>query len=82
MGVTRKWIFPILRLIIFGAIAAALVKVAFFGEATATTDPAVPTGEITQAEVAVTTGTIVNDTSRDASRARPTVTSTCSMCRL
>ncbi|WP_108248592.1 efflux RND transporter periplasmic adaptor subunit [Planctomonas deserti] len=61
MGVTRKWIFPILRLIIFGAIAAALVKVAFFGDATATTDPAVPTGEITQAEVAVATGTIVND---------------------
>ncbi len=61
MGVTRKWIFPILRLIIFGAIAAALVKLAFFGGATATTDPAVPTGEITQAEVAVTTGTIVND---------------------
>jgi multidrug efflux pump subunit AcrA (membrane-fusion protein) len=61
MGVTRKWIFPILRLIIFGAIAAALVKLAFFGDVTASDDPAVPTGEVTQAEVAVTTGTIVND---------------------
>jgi multidrug efflux pump subunit AcrA (membrane-fusion protein) len=61
MGVTRKWIFPILRLVLFGAIAAALVKLAFFGDATATSDPAVPTGEITQAEVSVTTGTIVND---------------------
>jgi membrane fusion protein, macrolide-specific efflux system len=61
MGVTRKWIFPILRLVIFGAIAAALVKLAFFGDVSEARDPAVPTGEISQAEVAVTTGTIVND---------------------
>lgn len=61
MGITRKWIFPILRLMIFTAIAVALVKVTFFAEPTTTADPAMPTGQVTEPLVEVTAGTITND---------------------
>lgn len=61
MGITRRWIFPIIRIMIFVAIAAALVKIAFFAEAPATTDAASPTGQITEPQVPVTIGTIKND---------------------
>lgn len=59
--VTRTWIFPILRIIIFLAIAAALVKIAFFADPVASSSPQVPTGAITEPEVPVTIGTITND---------------------
>lgn len=61
MGVTRKWIFPILRLVIFAAIAAALVKLAFFGDVSTSSDPAVATGILTESQVPATVGTVVND---------------------
>ena len=45
MNVARKWVFPILRLVIFAAIAVALVKVAFFADGTdAAADLAIETG--------------------------------------
>jgi multidrug efflux pump subunit AcrA (membrane-fusion protein) len=58
----RRWVFPVLRIVVLAAIAVALVKLAFFpsGEATAA-DPAVPTGELSDPVTAVATGTIVND---------------------
>ena len=58
----RRWVFPVLRIVLVGAIAVALVKLAFFpsGESTAA-DPATPTGQLTDPVTTVTTGTIVND---------------------
>ncbi|QNE33846.1 efflux RND transporter periplasmic adaptor subunit [Leifsonia shinshuensis] len=58
----RRWVFPVLRIVLVAAIAVALVKLAFFpsGESTAA-DPATPTGQLTDPVTTVTTGTIVND---------------------
>jgi len=62
VNVARKWVFPILRLLIFAAIAVALVKVAFFADTTdAASDPAFPTGEITEPQYTVAVGTVQND---------------------
>lgn len=61
MSIARTWVFPIVRIVIFLAIAAALVKIAFFGSLGVTTDPTVPTGEIVEPQVAVALGTIQND---------------------
>ncbi|MFD1713017.1 efflux RND transporter periplasmic adaptor subunit [Amnibacterium flavum] len=65
MGVWRKWIFPILRIVAILAIAAALVKLAFFADPASADGPAVPTGTITDPVVPVVRGTIVNDVSVD-----------------
>lgn len=62
VGVVRKWVFPILRLLIFTAIAVALVKVAFFPD-TEPKNPDVPSAEVVEPHVAVTIGTIQNDVS-------------------
>ncbi|RFA15868.1 hypothetical protein B7R22_05550 [Subtercola boreus] len=61
MGVVRKWVFPIIRLVVVVAIAAALCKLAFFPDTQAVADPAVPTGELTEPQATVATGTISND---------------------
>ncbi len=61
MGVTRTWIFPILRIVIFLAIAASLVKVAFFADPVVSSAPEFPTGEIVEPLVPVVLGTITND---------------------
>ena len=62
MNVARKWVFPILRLLIFAAIAVALVKVAFFADTTTdAADPAFPTGEVTEPQYTVAVGTVKND---------------------
>lgn len=61
VGIARKWIFPIFRIIIFLAIATALVKMAFFSEAITATDPTVPTAQIEEPLATVETGTITND---------------------
>mgnify|MGYP003450626693 FL=1 len=58
MTVWRKWVLPILSLIIFGAIAASLVKVAFFPEAQAAAEQ--PTAQISNPVVPVERGSIVN----------------------
>ena len=61
MGVARKWVFPILRIVIFLAIAAALVKMAFFSGVITAKDPTVPTAQIEEPLATVETGTITND---------------------
>ncbi|WP_291051582.1 hypothetical protein [Herbiconiux sp.] len=61
MGVVRKWVFPILRIVIIAVIAVALAKLAFFPDQAVEADPAVPTGEIVEPRTAATLGTIVND---------------------
>ncbi len=61
MSIARKWVFPIIRIVIFAAIAAALVKMAFFADPTLTSSPERPTGEIIEPQVQVTYGTVFND---------------------
>lgn len=72
MGVVRKWVFPILRLLLFAAIAVALVKVAFFPDIAETANPDVPGAEIVEPEVAAALGTITNDVSLSGSIAADT----------
>ena len=57
----RKWVFPILRLVVIAAIAVALVKLAFFADTAEALDPAQPTGQIVEPQVPVALGTITND---------------------
>ena len=57
----RKWVFPILRLLVVAAIAVALVKLAFFADTAEAQDPAQPTGQIVEPQVPVGVGTITND---------------------
>lgn len=70
MGVWRKWILPILRLLIFTAIAVALVKMAFFPDVSSTAHPSQPTGmisdPITQVELGSIATTVVIDASVSA----------------
>lgn len=61
MGVARRWVFPIIRLLLLAAIAIALVRLAFFAGSTDMAGPATPTGRITEPHVAVATGTITNN---------------------
>ncbi|MCB1298478.1 MAG: hypothetical protein KDB08_05815, partial [Microthrixaceae bacterium] len=58
MTVWRKWVLPILTLIVFGAIAASLVKVAFFPDEQAQTEQ--PSGQIADPVVPVERGSITN----------------------
>lgn len=67
MGVWRRWVFPILRIVIFAAIAVALVKVAFYPDIAVAVDPAVPGAEIVEPQIAVTIGVVQNDVMLDAS---------------
>ncbi|MGE3194496.1 MAG: hypothetical protein AB7K08_13640 [Microbacteriaceae bacterium] len=60
MSIARKWVFPILRIVVFAVIAAALVKLAFFADPVQE-DGVVPTGQIVEPQVPVTRGTIQND---------------------
>lgn len=61
MNVARKWVFPIIRLVVIVAIAIALVKIAFFPDSAEANDPAQPTGQIVQPQIPVEIGTITND---------------------
>ena len=61
MGVARRWVFPILRILIFAVIAVTLVKLAFFGETDERADPLQPTGTLSDPVVRVSEGTIAND---------------------
>lgn len=61
MSVARKWVFPILRLVVFAAIAVALVKLAFFGSSTAGAGGDLPTGGVVDPQVPVMIGTVSND---------------------
>lgn len=62
MSVARRWVFPIIWMVIFAVIGAALVKIAFFPDSAATgSDGLEPTGQIIEPQVPVSLGTIRND---------------------
>lgn len=61
MAVWRTWIFPIFRILIFAAIALALVKVAFFADTEERADVDFPSAEIVEPQYEVTAGTVKND---------------------
>jgi multidrug efflux pump subunit AcrA (membrane-fusion protein) len=62
VSIARKWVFPILRILVFAVIAVALVKLAFFADPVEESGE-VPTGEIVEPQIPVATGTIQNDIS-------------------
>lgn len=64
-AVARRWIFPILRILVLAIIAVALVKLAFFPDTGAGDGGAIPSGEVTDPVVTVELGTVVNDVSLD-----------------
>jgi macrolide-specific efflux system membrane fusion protein len=61
LSVARKWVFPIIRIVIFIAIAGALVKLAFFSDAVKPQSVAVPSAQISEPLVRVHTGNVVNN---------------------
>lgn len=68
MSVARRWVFPIIWMVIFAVIGAALVKIAFFPDAAASgSDGDEPTGQITEPQIPVMIGTIRNDVVLDGS---------------
>lgn len=67
MGITRQYVFPIVRIVIWAVIAAALVKIAFTGAELDPPDALQPTGEITQSTIPVGLGTITNSVTVPAS---------------
>lgn len=66
MDAARRWVFPILRLVLVAVVAVALCKLAFFPDRPAEDDSAVPTGEVTAPTVVVARGSIANDVVVDA----------------
>jgi multidrug efflux pump subunit AcrA (membrane-fusion protein) len=66
MGVARRWVFPILRIVLIAMIAIALAKLAFFPDRAVEADPAVPTGAVMEPTIPVAVGTITNDVVLDA----------------
>lgn len=68
MAVWRRWVFPILMLVVVGAVAAALVKLAFFPDETATAIE--PAAQISDPVVAVERGDVVNALSLPGTIAR------------
>lgn len=61
MGVTRRIIFPALRLLVWAVIAVALVRIAFDGaDLDTTSDALTPTGSVSEPTVEAETGTITN----------------------
>lgn len=62
MSIARRWVFPIIWMVIFAVIGAALVKIAFFPDSAASgSDGLEPTGQIVEPQVPVSIGTIRND---------------------
>lgn len=61
MSVARKWVFPIIGLVVATAIAVALVKLAFFGTSVAGVGGEEPTGGFVDPQVPVMIGTVSND---------------------
>jgi membrane fusion protein, macrolide-specific efflux system len=66
VGVARRWVFPILRMLLIAIIAVALAKLAFFPDRPVEEDGAVPTGAVIEPVLPVTLGTITNDVVVDA----------------
>jgi len=71
MVVWRRWIFPILMVVILGAAAAALVKIAFFPD-TAPAAAVEPSAQIADPVVAVERGEVANALSLPGTIARDT----------
>lgn len=61
MNVARKWVFPIIRILLIAAVAIALVKLAFYPDSAEARDPSQPTGQIAEPQIPVSLGTITND---------------------
>ncbi len=61
MNVARKWVFPIIRILLVAAVAVALVKLAFYPDSAEANDPTQPTGQIVEPQIPVARGTITND---------------------
>lgn len=61
MSVARRWVFPILGLVVAAAIAAALIKLAFFGASSAGAGGEEPTGGFVDPQVPVMISTVSND---------------------
>ncbi|GAA2984580.1 multidrug efflux pump subunit AcrA (membrane-fusion protein) [Microbacterium terrae] len=68
MVVWRRWIFPILMIVVLGAVAAALVKIAFFPDETSTAVE--PSAGIADTVVPVERGDVVNAMSLPGTIAR------------
>lgn len=66
--VWRRWIFPLLLVIVIGACAAALVKIAFFPDRTVA--QVTPDAAITDPVIAVERGSVVNELSLNGNIAR------------
>jgi hypothetical protein len=68
VGVTRRIIFPIIRLLLWAVIAVALVKIAFTGADVGAADTSLqPTGASVEPTVQVSTGTVTNAVTIQAS---------------
>ena len=61
MSIARKWVFPIIWMVVFAVIAGALVKLAFFPDVAQAESPEFPTGQIVEPQVPAMLGTIRND---------------------
>jgi macrolide-specific efflux system membrane fusion protein len=61
VGIARKWVFPIIWIVIFAVIGAALVKIAFFPDQNGSADPAFASAEIVDPQYSVALGTVRND---------------------
>jgi hypothetical protein len=60
VGITRRIVFPVLRIMLWAIIAAALVVIAFQGTSIAGGDALKPSAEVVEPQVAVATGSITN----------------------
>jgi len=69
VGVTRRIVFPAIRIVLWAVIAVALAKIAFAGadRVTAAEDPLQPSAQVTEPQVQVATGTITNAVTVSAS---------------
>lgn len=69
MGVTRRIVFPAIRIVLWAVIAVALAKIAFAGadRVAAAEDPLQPSAQVTEPQVQVGTGTITNAVTVSAS---------------
>jgi hypothetical protein len=69
VGVTRRIVFPAIRIVLWAVIAVALAKLAFAGAdaAAQSDDPLQPSVVVVEPQVAVTTGTVTNTVTVSAS---------------
>lgn len=69
MGVTRRIVFPAIRIVLWAVIAVALAKIAFTGadQAAQAEDPLQPSVEVAEPQVTVATGTVTNTVTVSAS---------------